>query len=140
MATLYDHQLDHHYDPEKGIIITDDDARGGVTGHNVRYVLALGMTGLIAAFAGVAIYFGFDRLAQDVSAALAHSPSEAVRAFAPYATVVLAVALLSGLALGAWNLISGRSEDGSQSFMRFRVALQFAIVCVAMALLYWSAA
>ena len=32
--------------------------RGGVTGHNVRYVLALGLAGVIIAFIVVAIYFG----------------------------------------------------------------------------------
>ena len=32
--------------------------RGGVTGHNVRYVLAFGLAGVIIAFIVVAIYFG----------------------------------------------------------------------------------
>jgi hypothetical protein len=32
--------------------------RGGVTGHNVRYVLAFGLAGVIIAFIIIAIYFG----------------------------------------------------------------------------------
>ena len=32
--------------------------RGGVTGHNVRYVLAFGLAGVIIAFLVIAIYFG----------------------------------------------------------------------------------
>jgi hypothetical protein len=32
--------------------------RGGVTGHNVRYVLAFGLAGVIIAFVVIAMYFG----------------------------------------------------------------------------------
>jgi hypothetical protein len=32
--------------------------RGGVTKHNVRYVLAFGLTGVIIAFTVIALYFG----------------------------------------------------------------------------------
>lgn len=127
MATLYD--------DSRPIEISDDAARGAVTGHNVRYVLALGMTGVIAAFAAIALYFGFDRLQQKASAALARNPSELLQAFAPYAVVVLAGAIAIGLLLGTWNMISGRSENASQAFMRFRVVAQFVIVCVIMAIL-----
>ena len=129
-----------HYDDAHHIVISDDDARGGVTGHNVRYVLAYGMTGVIAMFAAIAIFAGFDRLHSKVSAALAQNPSEALQAFAPYATIVLVGALGVGLLLGIWNLISGRSDNASQSFMRFRVVAQFAAICVIMAILYVSAA
>ena len=59
-----------HYDDTHHLIIDGDDARSGVTGHNVRYVLALGMTGVIAAFAAIAIYFGYDALHARVMAAL----------------------------------------------------------------------
>ena len=71
-----------HYDNSHRIVISDDDARGGVTGHNARYVLAYGLTGVIAALAAVAIYSGFDRLQDAVSVALAKSPSEVLRDFA----------------------------------------------------------
>jgi hypothetical protein len=32
--------------------------RGAVTGHNVRYVLAVGLAGIIIAFIVIALYFG----------------------------------------------------------------------------------
>ena len=129
-----------HFDKDThGIIISEDDARGGVTGHNVRYVLALGMTGVIAGFAAIAIYSGFDRLQANVSAALSRNPSEVLQALAPYAAIVLAGAIGVGLMLGLWNIIAGRSQDGSQGFMRFRVAAQFALICVIMSILYVSA-
>lgn len=131
MATLYDET--------DGVVISGDDARGGETGHHVRYVLAVGLTGVIAAFAAVAIYFGFDRLQQNISAALAHNPSDVIQAAAPYAGIVLAGAIATGLLLGVWNMISGRSDDGSQAFMRFRVVAQFAMICVIMAIFYVSA-
>lgn len=126
------------YDEAHPIVISDDDARSGVTGHNVRYVLALGMTGVIAAFAAIAIYFGFDALQERASAALAQSPYEALRAFAAYAAIVLVGAIVAGLVLGIWNAISGQSENTSQTVMRMRVAAQFALVCVIMAILYVS--
>ena len=40
------------------ISISQNKARGGVTGHNVRYVLALGLGGIIVAFIFVGIHFG----------------------------------------------------------------------------------
>jgi hypothetical protein len=128
-----------HYDEIHGLVISGDDARGGVTGHNARYVLAASMTGIVAAFAAVAIYFGFDRLQNNLSAAFSQSPSDVLQALSPYAAIVFAGAIGTGLLLGLWNMISGHSEDDSQSFMRFRVAAQFATICVIMAMLYVSA-
>jgi uncharacterized BrkB/YihY/UPF0761 family membrane protein len=127
MATFYD---DSH-----PTLISDDDARAGVTGHNVRYVLAFGLTGVIAAFAAIAIYFGFDALHERASAALSRSPLEVLRAFAPYAAIVLMGAIVAGLLLGLWTMISGRSEDESQNFMRLRVVTQFVLVCVILAIM-----
>ena len=46
----------------------------------------------------------------------------------------------AALVLGVWSLMSGHSDNASQSFMRFRVAAQFALICVIMAMLYVSAA
>ncbi len=129
------------YDEAHHIVsLTDDEARSGVTGHNVRYVLAFGMTGIIAAFAAIAIYFGFDALQERISSALAQSPFEILRALATYAAVLLGGAIIAGLVLGIWNMVSGRSDSGSQMFMRVRVAAQFALICVIMALLYVSMA
>ena len=127
-----------HDDDKHRIVISGDDARGGVTGHNARYVLGFGLTGVIAAFAAIAIYAGFDRLTEKVSAALAHNPSEVLRNFAPYATIALIGAIGAGLLLGIWNVFAGRDENDTQSFMRFRVVAQFALICVIMAILYVS--
>jgi hypothetical protein len=33
-------------------------ARGGVTGHNLRYVLAFGLAGAIIAFVALGLYYG----------------------------------------------------------------------------------
>lgn len=33
-------------------------ARGGVTGHNVRYVLAFGLAGVVIAFVALGLYYG----------------------------------------------------------------------------------
>ncbi len=137
MATHID---DRQFDGDHGIVISEDDARGGVTGHNVRYVLAYGMLGVVTMFAAIAIYNGYDRLQSKLSAALSQNPSDVIQAFAPYAAIALAGAIGVALVLGVWNLIAGRSEDGSQGFMRFRVAAQFALICAIMAMFYVSSA
>jgi hypothetical protein len=128
------------HDHTHPIVIETDAARGGETGHHVRYVLAFGLTGVIAAFAAIAIYYGFDALHERATAAFSSSPSETLQAFAPYAAIVLVGAIAIGLLLGLWNLVSGPSEDGSQSFMRFRVVTQFALIGVIMAIFYVSSA
>jgi uncharacterized BrkB/YihY/UPF0761 family membrane protein len=128
-----------HRDDSDGIVISGDDARGGVTGHNARYVLAYGMIGIVASFAAVAIYFGFDRLQANVAEALSQNPSDVIRAISPYAAIVLAGTIGAGLLLSLWNFVAGRSEDDTQGFMRFRVVAQFAVICVIMAMLYVSA-
>ncbi len=38
-------------------ILTTDEARQGVTGHNVRYVLAYSLAGTIFCFALIGLYF-----------------------------------------------------------------------------------
>ena len=121
------------------ITISTDAARAGVTGHNVRYVLLWGLTGVIAAFATIGIYFGYDRLQEMTSQSLAQSPSEAIRAFAPYATIVVVGAIGAGLLLGLWNILWGYSENATQTGMRIRVVTQFALICVIMAIVYLSA-
>jgi hypothetical protein len=42
---------------DKPTIEPTTKARGGVTGHNVRYVLAFGLAGVIIAFLIVGLYF-----------------------------------------------------------------------------------
>jgi hypothetical protein len=43
--------------PERQTVKTTNDARAGVTGHNVRFVLAASLVGVIIVFAGL-LYFG----------------------------------------------------------------------------------
>jgi hypothetical protein len=46
------------HDDNHRTVISTQEAREGVTGHNVRYVLGFGLVGIIVAFAVVyAIYF-----------------------------------------------------------------------------------
>ena len=43
---------------EMPIVKSTDDARGGVTGHQVRYVLGFGLAGIVLAFLVLGVYFG----------------------------------------------------------------------------------
>jgi glycerol uptake facilitator-like aquaporin len=127
------------YDDTHHLVLSDTEARAGVTGHNVRYVLAFGMMGVIAAFSAIALYYGFDAIRASVTAALATHPSLLLRAVAPYATIALLGAIAAALMLGIWNAIAGRDDDDSQRFMRLRVVSQFAFICAIMAIFYLSA-
>lgn len=127
-------ELNHQND------LSEDAVRSGVTGHNVRYVLAAGLTGVVAAFAAVAIYFGYDALHARMNAVLSRSPTEIVRDLAPYAAVLAIGAVAIALLLGIWTLIAGRDDNASQTGMRLRVISQFVIVCIIMTMLYLSAA
>lgn len=135
MATL---QQPHDVDQPEEFVISEDAARGGVTGHNVRYVLAFGLTGIILMFGGIALYAGFDDLHARISSALANNPSDVLRAFAPFAAMALVAAIVMGVLLGIWTLLAGRSEDGSQSFMRARVVGQFVLIGLIMAIFWMS--
>ena len=44
-------------DEDVPVKVSKTKARGGVTGHNVRYVLAFGLLGIIAAFIALGIYY-----------------------------------------------------------------------------------
>lgn len=127
-----------YVDKENHIVISEDDARGGVTGHHVRYVLEFGLAGIVAAFAAIAVYNGYDSLQEKLAAAFSHGLAGSLRILAPYAAIILFGAIGVGLLLGLWNLISGRSEDESQRLMRARVVTQFVIVCVIMVMTYLS--
>jgi hypothetical protein len=41
------------------VTTSTNKARGGITGHHVRYVLAFGLTGIVFGFILVALFFGF---------------------------------------------------------------------------------
>ena len=43
--------------PDKPVVETTTEARAGETGHNVRYVLLFGLSGIVLAFAALLIYF-----------------------------------------------------------------------------------
>jgi TRAP-type C4-dicarboxylate transport system permease small subunit len=127
-----------HFDETHHLVISTDDARSGVTGHNVRYVLFTSMTGVVLAFTAIAIYFGFNRLNKSLEAALARTPSDVIQSIAPYGAIIFLGACIGAALLGIWNLAAGRSGDDSESFMRARVVTQFALICVIMAMLYVS--
>jgi hypothetical protein len=44
--------------PAQPVALSTNKARGGVTGHNVRYVLTFGLAGIVLAFIIVALSFG----------------------------------------------------------------------------------
>ncbi len=127
-----------YIDEKNHIIISDVDARGGVTGHNVHYVLEFGLAGIVAAFAIIAVYAGYDHLQTKLSAVFSRALDGGLSALAPYAAIIFIGAIGVGLLLGAWNLLSGRSSNGSQRFMRARVVTQFIIVSVIAAMTYVS--
>jgi hypothetical protein len=108
--------------------LSGDAARAGVTGHNVRRVLVLGLLGVIAAFAAVAVYFGYDRLAQGLSQFFG-DPFALIRNNAAYAFVIVLAAIVAVALLGVWNRVAGKSESTSQTGMRLRVVLQFVNFC-----------
>ena len=43
---------------EMPVVKSTDDARAGVTGHQVRYVLGFGLAGVVLAFVVLGVYFG----------------------------------------------------------------------------------
>ena len=49
------------------VVLSGNEARGGVTEHRVHYVLAFGLAGSVIAFVAIGLYFGYDRLTQTIS-------------------------------------------------------------------------
>ncbi len=124
------------YDEAHHIVsLTDEEVRSGVTGHNVRYVLAFGMIGVIAAFTAIAAYYGFDVLQAWMAGAAHESLFHLIHTVAALAILGLFATLVVGVVLGLWNAVSGPTTDGSQMLMRLRVAVQLALVCVIMVML-----
>jgi len=118
------------------VVLSKDEARAGVTGHHVRYVLAFGLAGSLIAFVVIALYYGYDQLTQTISQKWARIDATLLASYA----VLIAVAIVAAvLLLGLWDMLSGRSLNTSQRVMRWRVVLQFIAICLAMAALYISA-
>jgi cytochrome bd-type quinol oxidase subunit 2 len=116
------------------IVVSENEARAGVTGHHVRYVLAFGLAGSVIALVLIGLYFGYDKLTQTISQVRVN-----YSVLVPYAVLVAVAVVAAVLLLGLWDMVSGRSANTSQRVMRWRVVLQFIAVCLAMAALYLSA-
>jgi hypothetical protein len=118
------------------VIISGNEARAGVTGHHVRYVLAFGLAGSIIAFVVIGLYFGYGKLTQMISQMTTRiDPTTLVS----YAIIIALAVVVAVLLLGLWDMVSGRSLSTSQRVMRWRVVLQFIAICLVMATLYLSA-
>ena len=117
------------------VVISRNEARGGVTGHHVRYVLAFGLAGTIIAFVVIGLYFYYGKLTQTISQMSTRiDPTTLVS----YAISIALAAVATVLLLGLWNLMPGGSPNTSQALMRWRVVLQFIALCLVMAALYLS--
>ena len=119
------------------VVLSTDEARAGVTGHHVRYVLAFGLLGRLIAFLIIGLSYGFGGLMQAIAELFGGEGTLARR------LVLIAVPLALGavatvLTLGLRNMVWGRSATTSQALMRWRVALQFIALCLVMAALYLS--
>jgi hypothetical protein len=58
MSSYQDRPVSDHPQSDERIVVPTQQARQGVTGHNVRYVLGIGIAAVIVAFAVLyAIYF-----------------------------------------------------------------------------------
>jgi hypothetical protein len=117
------------------VVLSGNEARGGVTEHRVHYVLAFGLAGSVIAFVAIGLYFGYDRLTQTISqTSIRSDPTTLVSYAIPIALAAVATVLL----LGLWNMMSGGPPNTSQTLMRWRVVLQFFALGVVMAALYLS--
>jgi hypothetical protein len=53
---------------DRPVTLSGDEARAGVTGHHVRYVLAFGLAGSLIAFIAIVVYFSYGRLTETLAA------------------------------------------------------------------------
>ena len=115
------------------IVLTGNEARGGLHEHCAHYVLAFGLAGGIIASIAVGLYFGYDKLAQTISQmSLPRDPTTLISCAILIALAAVGTVLLHGL----WSMVSGGSLNTSQKVMRWRVVLQFIALCLVMAALY----
>ncbi|WP_414675795.1 twin transmembrane helix small protein [Methyloceanibacter sp.] len=118
------------------VVLSETNARAGVTGHNVRYVLAFGLAGSIIAFVAIGLYYYYARLVETLGHASARLDFAKLVSFAtPLALGAVAIVL----ALGLSNMVVRPRPDISQKLMRWRVALQFTALCLVMAAFYLAA-
>jgi hypothetical protein len=90
------------------VVLSRDKARGGVTGHHVRYVLAFGLAGSIIAFVVIGLYFGYGQLTQMISQTSTQiDPTTLVS----YAIIIALAVAATVLLLGLWDMVSGRSPN-----------------------------
>src|SRR6188472_10677 len=98
------------------IVITGNEARGGLHEHRAHYVLAFGLAGGIVAFLAVGLYFGYGKLRQTISEMSLPSDPTTLLSF----VILIALALVGTMLLiGLWNMVSGRSLNTSQWVMRW---------------------
>jgi len=119
------------------VVLSTDEARAGVTGHHVRYVLAFGLLGSLIAFLIISLYYGFGALTQSLGAMFAGEGTLAQRLVLVAVPLAL-LAVATALSLGLWNMVWGRSAVTSQRLMRWRIALQFIALCLVMTALCLS--
>ncbi len=118
------------------VVLSEDNARAGVTGHNVRYVLAFGLAGSIIAFVAIGLYYFYANLIGTLRHASAGFDLTELTYFAiPLALGAVAIVLV----LGLLNMAVRPRPEISQQLMRWRVALQFIALCVVMGAFYLSA-
>jgi Hypoxia induced protein conserved region len=119
------------------LILSTDEARAGVTGHHVRYVLAFGLAGSLIAFLVIGLYYGYGALTEMLAAIFA-APGSLGQRILFFAVPLALAAVATVLLLGLGNMVWGRSASASQSLMRWRVVLQFIALCLVMAALFLS--
>jgi hypothetical protein len=119
------------------VVLSTNEARAGVTGHHVRYVLAFGLLGSLIAFLIIGLYYGFGGLTHTIAALFGGEGTLAQRLVLISVPLALA-AVATALSLGLWNMVWRRSAITSQALMRWRVAMQFIALCLVMAALYLS--
>jgi vacuolar-type H+-ATPase subunit I/STV1 len=83
------------------VVVSETEARAGVTGHHVRYVLAFGLAGSLIAFVVLALYYGYDSLAQAISQKWA---ALNVTLVASYAVLIALAVVSAALLLGFWDM------------------------------------
>ena len=93
-------------------VLSEVEARGGVTGHHVRHVLAFGLAGSVVAFVMIALYFYYAKLISTIS----QLPGRVDLAKVAYFAIPLALgAVAIVLVLGLWNMVARPRPEVSQT-------------------------